>query len=170
MSVSARGTSQIVGEDAYGPGDRMRGEYSPEQPHEHVEGRTSGWYWLIIGGGPCKGNPYNGNVFAAGGHLAVFSFREEAQACLDCRVPGEGWQVREFGAGELVSMLYGPWNTFGSVALDPPAEVADRTVDGLVAVERKEFAGQLVRRGYPGERLPSDGPSAATRPQPIQGG
>ncbi len=58
---------------------------------------------------------------------------------LRLRGEGEDWQARESGAGELVSMLYGPCADVKEVALDPlPEMVAERTV-GLVSLLRERF-------------------------------
>ena len=40
--------------------------------------------------------------------LAVFGHGEEAEMYLGLWAPGDGWRAREFGAGELASVLRGP--------------------------------------------------------------
>src|SRR3712207_3028613 len=54
--------------------------------------------------------------------MPVFSFEEEAALFLCLCVQGS-WQVRQTGAGELVSLLYGPCKEVGLVALDPVSDV-----------------------------------------------
>ncbi len=79
--------------------------------------------------------------------LPVFSFEEEAELFLALGIVGDGWWVRESGAGEIVSVLYGPCAGVRSVALDPlPEMVADGAV-GLVSLSRKRFVEHLVGRG-----------------------
>jgi hypothetical protein len=45
--------------------------------------------------------------------LPVFSFREEAEMFLSLRTLGAGWSVKQTTAGELVSVLMGPYGRFG---------------------------------------------------------
>jgi hypothetical protein len=88
--------------------------------------------------------------------LAVFSFREEAEAFSRLQGCGPGLRVREFDGGELVSLLYGPWGGFTRVALDPMPEDEYQAAQRLVIVSRKEFVKLLRSR----TRVPS--------PQPIR--
>jgi hypothetical protein len=87
-------------------------------------------------------------AFALSERLAVFSFKEEAEAFLRARGPGAGWRVEEFWSGELVAMLRGPLSGFRRLVLDPLPEVADRAVDSLVSVGREEFLGMLADRSH----------------------
>jgi hypothetical protein len=84
--------------------------------------------------------------------LPVFSFEEEAEIFLRLlgRGVGEDWQIKESGAGELVSVLLGPCAGVKAVALDPlPEMLAERTV-GLVSLERERFVeGIMARRRRP---------------------
>ena len=79
--------------------------------------------------------------------MPVFSFAEEAELFLRLGGVGQDWWVRESGAGEIVSVLYGPCAGVRSVVLDPlPEMVADGAVD-LVRLSRKRFVEHLVGRG-----------------------
>ncbi len=85
--------------------------------------------------------------FGSGRALPVFSFAEEAELFLGLGGVGQDWWVRESGAGEIVSVLYGPCAGVRSVVLDPlPEMVADGAVD-LVRLSRKRFVEHLVGRG-----------------------
>jgi hypothetical protein len=65
-------------------------------------------------------------AFGGSEMLPVFSFREEAEMYLLIEMLGGDWQIRETGAGELVSMLYEPCASIRNVALDPlPSTLAD---------------------------------------------
>jgi hypothetical protein len=76
--------------------------------------------------------------------LPVFSFEEEAALFLYLGVQGS-WQVRQTGAGELVSLLYGPCRGVELVALDPMADVETDVMNGLVGLERGRFVDVLLR-------------------------
>ena len=56
-----------------------------------------------------------------GGYLAVFSFKEEAEAFLRLLEGDQekDWHIRETSPGELVSVLLGPCAGVRRVALDP---------------------------------------------------
>ena len=76
--------------------------------------------------------------------LPVFSFEEEGALFLCLGVQGS-WQVRRTGAGELVSLLYGPCRNVELVALDPMSDVEADVVNRLVSLERKRFVDILLR-------------------------
>ena len=78
--------------------------------------------------------------------LPVFSFEEEATLFLSLGVQGS-WQVRRVGAGELVSLLYGPCRGVELVALDPVSDVEPAVINGCVSLPRKRFVDVLLRKG-----------------------
>jgi hypothetical protein len=79
-----------------------------------------------------------------GSFLAVFSFEEEAQAFLHLSVDGEKeWQSRQMKAGELVSVLLGPYAEVKQVAFDPLPLPLGRAMLPLVSVNRDTFLGYL---------------------------
>lgn len=117
----------------------------------HPAGRPPGrsprsTYWLIA-------RDRNGRVevltIECGGEqaLPVFSFEEEAELFLGLGGVGHGWWVRESGAGEIVSVLYGPCAGVRSVALDPLPEMVAEEAVGLVSLSRKRFVEHLVGSG-----------------------
>jgi hypothetical protein len=80
--------------------------------------------------------------------LPVFSHEEEAELFLRLwEVEGEGWQIRESTAGEIISVLYDPCVGAKHVALDPlPEMVIERTL-GLVSLSRERFLELVLSRG-----------------------
>ena len=76
--------------------------------------------------------------------LPVFSHEEEAELFLGLAGVGDGWRVRQSGAGEIISVIYGPCAGVRSVALDPlPEMVAEEAVE-LVSLGRNRFVERLV--------------------------
>jgi hypothetical protein len=51
--------------------------------------------------------------------MPIFSFGEEAEMFIRFEAWGD-WSVRETSAGELISLLSGPYSDVKMVALDPP--------------------------------------------------
>ena len=78
--------------------------------------------------------------------LAVFSFEEEAQAFLHLTVDGKKkeWQSKQTKAGELVSVLLGPYADVKQVAFDPLPLPLGRAMLPLVSVNRDTFLGYLL--------------------------
>lgn len=101
-------------------------------------------YWLIV-----KHDGLHTSVFAielAGGQkvLPVFGHAEEAETFLRA-LRGSGWQIRETGAGELVSVLFGPCTNVRKIALDLPAPGASAEVlVNLVSLGREDFVELLM--------------------------
>ena len=58
-----------------------------------------------------------------------------------------GWHVRETSAGELVSLLSGPYAGVRSVALDPSPGMSWAGTISLVSVGRKTFVGYISDLG-----------------------
>ncbi|MGH3087346.1 MAG: hypothetical protein ACRDSJ_08515, partial [Rubrobacteraceae bacterium] len=59
--------------------------------------------------------------------LPVFSSRRAAERFLDGRVPGDGWYVREFSNGEMLSLLFAFCER---IAWTLPNPMPDRREDG----------------------------------------
>ena len=113
----------------------------------HPAGRQPGsTYWLIA-------KDQSGRVevltIECGGEraLPVFSFEEEAELFLELGGVEDGWWARESGAGEIVSVLYGPCAGVRSVVLDPLPEMVAEEAVALVSLSRKRFVEHLVGRG-----------------------
>jgi hypothetical protein len=54
--------------------------------------------------------------------LPVFSSAAAARRFLTSQVRGEGWYVRQFSTGELVSLLFGLYGRVGRVLFNPLPE------------------------------------------------
>jgi hypothetical protein len=109
--------------------------------------RRSAWrLWLVAKDGTCSVETL---TVECGGHeaLAVFSHEEEAELFLYLGKIGDGWRVRESSAGEVVSLLFGPYAGVGSVALDPSPLMAPEMIN-LVRVGRDRFVNLIA---VPGE-------------------
>ena len=113
----------------------------------HSAGRQPGsTYWLIA---KDQSGRMEVLTIECGGEraLPVFSFEEEAELFLGLGGIGSGWWVRESEDGEIVSVLYGPWASIRSVALDPLPEMVAEEAVALVSLSRKRFVEHLVGRG-----------------------
>ena len=111
----------------------------------------TGWqpvstYWLIV---KDRSNRVEVLTIECGGEqaLPVFSFAEEAELFLGLGGVEPGWWVRESGAGEIVSVLYGLCAGVRSVVLDPLPEMVAEEAVGLVRLSRKRFLEHLLSRG-----------------------
>ena len=81
--------------------------------------------------------------------LMVFSFEEEVKMFLRFgKVDGDGWRMRESGAGELVSVLSGPCQDVERVALDPMPEMLAEKVAGTVAGSTLELVSMNGSGSY----------------------
>jgi hypothetical protein len=76
--------------------------------------------------------------------LIVFSSWEAAQRYFLSEVFSEEWYTRECSAGELVSLLLGPYEGLEWVLLDPPS--GHLTAGGAQTdlVSRERFVAQLL--------------------------
>jgi hypothetical protein len=99
--------------------------------------------YLIVGHGS-KGLELS-HIFLDSGEevLPVFSSEEAAQQFLTSSSLWEGWYVRGFSAGELVSMLFAFHTGMNGILLDPPPEVlsGERMVS---LVRRDAFVSSLL--------------------------
>ncbi len=130
-------------------GERTRPALRPPGRYPH---RT---WWLLARSERCRTEvlTVNGDgertlpAFSGEGEAELFLF-------LGKETFGRGWHVRETSAGELVSLLSGPYAGVRSVALDPMPGMAEAGTIGLVSVGRSRF----VSRSLP--------PSGINPPQP----
>jgi len=110
------------------------------------ERRPGSAFWLIFADEHQLTHPVTVALPGSGEALAVFSSEGEAEMFLLLGMQGEGWRVRETSAGEVISLLYGPYLEARSVALDPfPEMLADGLV-GLVSLDRARFLERVARR------------------------
>src|SRR5215217_643880 len=75
--------------------------------------------------------------------LPVFSSKTAAQEFLSLSPLGEGWEVRGFSGGELVSMLFAFHARMKGVSLDPQPGALSEDVD-LSVVGRNAFVSSLL--------------------------
>ena len=76
--------------------------------------------------------------------LPVFSSAEAATRFLSCQVLGEGWYVRQFSTGELVSLLFGLYGRKGRVLPNPlPTALSDENARASL-VSRDHFIESLI--------------------------
>ncbi len=79
--------------------------------------------------------------------LVAFSFNEEAELFLKLgQEVREGWQIRESSAGEITSLLMGPYVDVKRVALDPAPEMLAQKMGGLVSLDRQRFMDIILDR------------------------
>jgi hypothetical protein len=78
--------------------------------------------------------------------LPVFS-GEDAARTFAARCGAEGWTARKTGAGELISVLFGPCRGCRLVALDPPAELETGAALELAGVGREVFLVPILGWG-----------------------
>ena len=115
--------------------------------------------WIIISYQNNRMNVLTLDPDSDGGFLAVFSFKEEAEAFLSLLEDDHkrDWRSRQTAAGELVSILMGPCASVKRVALDPLPVLFSRAMLGLVSVNRERFVQDLLEehKGLPGELVPA---------------
>ncbi len=115
--------------------------------------------WIIISYQNNRMNVLTLDPDSDGGFLAVFSFKEEAEAFLSLLEDDQksDWRSRQTAAGELVSILMGPCASVKRVALDPLPVLFSRAMLGLVSVNRERFVQDLLEehKGLPGELVPA---------------
>jgi hypothetical protein len=79
--------------------------------------------------------------------LPIFSYEQEAELFLNFREAGSGWRVRESTAGELISVLCGPYAGAKEVSLDPLPEMVTEGTLGLVNLSPERFVNLVLTRG-----------------------
>jgi hypothetical protein len=82
--------------------------------------------------------------------LVVFSSGETARRYFLSEVFGEEWHARVCSAGELVSLLLGPYEGLDWVLLDPqPGRRFSEDSTQADLVSRKRFVNQLLEQALP---------------------
>ena len=117
------------------------------QDARHAGGLAGSTLCLIARDAGGRSEPLRVDGVHGGEALAVFGHEEEAEMYLEFWAPGDGWRAREIGAGELASVLRGPyWPGARRVALDPlPGALAGATAFNLlVGMDRDRFAQRLA--------------------------
>ena len=105
-------------------------------------------YWTIIREGSSHPEVSTMDPDGLGESLVVFGFEEEARLFLGLGEMGAGWQARETTAGELVSMLYGPFASINRVVIDPlPGKIAAGAGVTPLCIHSADFARNMVDVG-----------------------
>ncbi|QIN77367.1 hypothetical protein GBA65_01290 [Rubrobacter marinus] len=105
-------------------------------------------YWTLVREGFCHAEACTVDADGLGEALVVFGFEEEAELFLGLEELGPDWQVRETTAGELVSLLYGPYANISRVVIDPlPRRIAEGTGMPPLGVSSDDFASTMVDAG-----------------------
>ena len=115
--------------------------------------------WIIISYQNYRMDALTLDPDSDGGFLAVFSFKEEAEAFLSLLEDDHksDWRSRQTTAGELVSILMGPCASVKEVALDPLPLWLSRAMLRFVSVNRERFVRYLLEehKGATGELAPA---------------
>jgi hypothetical protein len=96
-------------------------------------------FWVVLEGGTWT-LPFTVSCPQGREAIALFSGEEEARMFCHFSKQGAKGSIRETTAGEVLSLLYGPWSVAGHVALDPFPEVLGSTLLGLLMLSRERFA------------------------------
>ncbi len=121
---------------------RTRGDCAPAACT--ARGSCSG-YWLIVKNDNDPLEVQTVDDLNGQKTMPVFSFREEAEMYMCFEVRGSWW-VRKTSAGELASLIFGPYSCIEKVALDPLPEICDEGMVHLVSVSRKDFTRTLAQK------------------------
>ena len=118
------------------------------RPAQRPPGRRpySTW-WLLAKNGKPRTEVLTVN---SDGERTLPAFSSEGEAEMFLWFGGafkHGWHVRETSAGELVSLLSGPYAGVRSVALDPSPGMSRAGTISLVSVGRKRFVGHISDLG-----------------------
>lgn len=126
----------MTNEANYFFGELFRENLSPSRPYSP--------YWLIVMGG--TGPLEVLTISWAGGEetLPVFSSEGEAHVFKKSAGLTSSWRTRETSAGELTSLLLGPYDGIEQVALDPIPQADGMLTLRLTSVGRKEFVELLT--------------------------
>ena len=110
--------------------------------------RSNPPYWLIVRHGTGRAEIFTANHPGGEPVLVVFGSREEAQLFIEEELGEGGWQARSAGAGELISVLYGPCRRAGRVALDPLPKMLVEGMVEIVSLSRERFIDSLLGGGH----------------------
>ena len=101
-------------------------------------------FWLIIRNERACSEVLAAELVGGRRALPVFSSAGEAELFLRHGDVGHGWGVKETGAGELTSILFGPCGDVERVALDPLPGMGVESVNRLVSLSRGRFLAFLL--------------------------
>lgn len=104
------------------------------------------YYWIVV-----RYLPGRMEVFTrvlGGGEVVLPVFSSEGDAAGFAGRCGEtGWRARRTGAGELISVLFGPCRGCGVVALDPPSDLQVEEALRVSCIGREVFLEPILGRG-----------------------
>jgi hypothetical protein len=103
-------------------------------------------YWIITKHDQSQLRALTVSLSSGEEALAAFSFKEEAELFLMLEQVSEDWQIRESSAGEITSLLLGPYVDVKRVALDPASEMLAQKMGGLVSLDRQRFMDIILDR------------------------
>jgi hypothetical protein len=105
-------------------------------------------FWVVLEGGTWTSS-FTVNLPEGREAIALFSSKEEAMMFGHFTKQGAKGSIRETTAGEVLSLLYGPWSVAGHVALDPFPEVLGSRLSGPLTLSRERFARSFAGAGFP---------------------
>ena len=100
-------------------------------------------YWLISGASGRDGVLLL-DLAELGRSLPVFSFKEEAELFLTLGGLGEGWRAVEGGAGDFLSLFFGPAADVKSVVLDPLPNMFPDSTAGPMSLSLGRFMDRFL--------------------------
>ena len=77
--------------------------------------------------------------------LPLFGFREEAEMYLQIEELDDVWQIRKTSAGELLSVLTGPYASVRSVAIDPYPSTLSYEAAEPAGIDPERFVSRVMR-------------------------
>jgi hypothetical protein len=103
-------------------------------------------FWVVLEGGAWT-LPFTVSLLDGWEAIALFSGEEEAMMFRHFSKEGANSSILETSAGEVLSLLYGPWSVAGHVALDPFSEVLGARPLGRLTLSREHFARSFAGAG-----------------------
>jgi hypothetical protein len=104
-------------------------------------------FWVVLEGGTWT-LPFTVSLPEGREAIALFSGEEEARMFRHFSKEGSNSSILETTAGEVLSLLYGPWSVAKHVAIDPLPEVfGDRHLE-LLTLSREHFARSFAGAGF----------------------
>lgn len=103
-------------------------------------------FWVVLEGSTWT-LPFTVSLPDGREAIALFSGEEEAMMFRHFSKEGAKSSILETSAGEVLSLLYGPWSAAGHVALDPFREVLGARFLELLTLSRERFARNFAGAG-----------------------
>ncbi len=109
-----------------------------------MKSRTARLFWLIVKHENCRIKIFTIESGSGRETLPIFGHKEEAEIFLWLNSLETDWRVRKTTAGDLVSVLCGPYANVKKVALDPLSVHDGEALLDLVSLGREEFVRNLI--------------------------